>query len=109
MNLPRATGAVEYSRRPELVFARRSRLGYGVRVAQPFSDRDPLESKFWNDGAQCYYTDSAFCRFVAKDQLVGVDDTVEHIFTLMHRCGICWPDSRVSWRPVVIVLSPCNG
>jgi hypothetical protein len=80
---------VEYSRRPHLVFARRSRLAYGVRVAQPFTEGAP--GKFWHEGSQCYYTDRAFCRFVARDQLVEVDDCVEHVFALMHRYAIAYP------------------
>lgn len=87
MSVPLApgAGAVMFGAMPHLICARRCRLSYGVAHCRPHRPGDPLGSKFWHSEKCCYYTDDVFAQYVACNQLVEVDDVVEHVFYPCYR------------------------
>lgn len=73
-------GAALFAQDPTRVQARRSQLSYGIRFSRKLQEGAPDgdDHQFHQDGQ--LYCRSHFYQFVSRNQLVAVDEKVEHVF-----------------------------
>lgn len=69
--LPRpVAGTVIAGTCPQLVYARRARLSYGVAAVRDAQPGDPPALRFWHEGRQRWCVKGAFHQLLAAGQLV---------------------------------------
>jgi hypothetical protein len=66
----RPAGAVIAGARPDLVYARRARLAYGISAVRDAREGDPSALRFWHEGRQRWCTQGCFQQLVAAGSLV---------------------------------------
>eukprot|EP00798_Chlamydomonas_sp_ICE-L_P030766 gene30766-35805_t len=76
-------GAVQYGCRPDLISARRSKMSYGISCSAPYQDGAP--DKFWHEEEGQFYCNSVFKSFVERNQLIEVNEVVDHYFIPLYK------------------------